>query len=85
VSSLEQRYTLEVPLGESALGTVWTAKDRESGQSVVVMHLDEDADDAARARFRDHATKLLTIDHPNVVRGIDQGDTSEGVPYLAVE
>ncbi len=81
----EQRYTLRLPLGENDLGSIWTAQDNDSGASVAIVMLEEETGEAVRARFRDHAERLLGVSHPNVVRALDHGDTAEGVPYLVLE
>ena len=81
----EERYTLRLPLGENELGSVWTAHDTETDASVAVVMLEVEAGDAVRARFRDHAERLMGVRHPNVVRALDRGDTAEGTPYLVVE
>jgi serine/threonine protein kinase len=85
VKPFEERYTLRLPLGENELGSVWTAHDTETDASVAVVMLEVEAGDAVRARFRDHAERLMGVRHPNVVRALDRGDTAEGTPYLVVE
>ena len=78
------RYTLELPLGEGELGTVWLARDKD-GARVVVATLEVSASPEARARFESHAKALVRISHPNVVRGIEEGVNEEGEPYLVME
>lgn len=78
------RYTLELPLGEGELGTVWLARDKD-GARVVVATLEVSASPEARARFEAHAKALVRISHPNVVRGIEEGVNEEGEPYLVME
>lgn len=85
MATYTERYSLRVPLGESAFGSVWTALDHESGAQVAILRLEDDVSDATRERFRDQAKRLMTVAHPNVVRAIDQGDTDDGGPYLVVE
>lgn len=80
-----ERYSLRVPLGESAFGSVWTALDGESGAQVAILRLEDDVSDATRERFRDHAKRVMKVAHPNVARAIDQGDTEDGAPYLVIE
>ncbi len=78
------RYTLELPLGEGELGTVWLARDKD-GARVVVATLEASASPEARARFEAHAKALVRVSHPNVVRGIEEGVNEEGEPYLVME
>jgi hypothetical protein len=85
VRPFDERYTLRLPLGENDLGSIWTAQDNDSGASVAVVMLEAETDEAVRARFRDHAERLLGVTHPNVVRALDRGDTADGTPYLVLE
>ncbi|MFO0683198.1 MAG: protein kinase [Sandaracinus sp.] len=81
---LAGRYTLEVPLGDSDLGTVWNAHD-ESGRALVAITLEEDADEATKARFRAHAKALVGFHHASLVHGVAEGDTDDGAPFLVEE
>ncbi len=80
---LAGRYTLDVPLGDSDLGTVWNAHD-ETGTPLVVVTLEADAPAALQERFRAHAKALVKASHPSLVRAIAEGDEG-GVPYLVLE
>lgn len=77
------RYTLDVPLGDSDLGTVWNAHD-DTGTPLVVVTLEADAPAPLQDRFRAHAKALVKTPHPNLVRGIAEGEES-GAPYLVLE
>lgn len=79
---LAGRYTLDVPLGDSDLGTVWNAHD-DTGPLVVVT-LEDDAPEPQQARFRAHAKALVATQHPNLVRALAEGEEN-GVPYLVLE
>jgi hypothetical protein len=81
---LSERYTIEVPLGESEVGAVWRAKTHAGGRAAVLL-LEEDAPPEAAARFRAEAAKLALVQHPAVARVLETGDTEHGAPYLALE
>ena len=86
MGELSRRYTLQVPLGESSLGSVWTALDDERQAQVVVLQFESDAGhERATVRFREHARKLLGIRHAHVVQALDEGDDPTGVPCLVLE
>ena len=80
---LAGRYTLDVPLGDSDLGTVWNAHD-DAGTKVVLVTLEEDAPESIQERFRAHAKALVKTRHASLVHAIAEGDEN-GVPYLVVE
>ncbi len=84
MSILGGRYTLEVPLGESDLGTVWAAHD-SAGAKLVVVTLEDDADEEVAVRFREHANALVALEHANVARALATGDSESGTPYLVLE
>ncbi len=86
MGALSRRYTLQVPLGESSLGSVWTAIDDERKAQVVVLQFEADAGhERAMVRFREQARKLLGIRHAHVVQALDEGDDPTAVPCLVVE
>lgn len=83
--AFSERYTIEVPLGENELGTVWRGRATEGGAKVAIVVLEADAPEAAQARFREHATKLLGVHSPHVVKAIETGANEEGAPFLVLE
>ncbi len=68
--ALGSRYELESELGSGAMGRVWRARDRETGEAVAakVLHDRFAADVGIVTRFLQERTFLLTLDHPNIVR-----------------
>src|SRR5687767_7771638 len=64
------------------MGSVWRARDTETGESVAVklMRGDDHAD-----RFVREAVVLAELQHPRVVRYVAHGVTEAGAPYLAME
>ncbi len=82
---LGDKYVLEVPIGESETGTVWAAKEASGGRRVVIAILEEDAPDELKASFEAQAQALCSLQHPNVVRGLEAGRNEDGAPYLVME
>jgi serine/threonine-protein kinase len=75
-------YLVEEALGSDALGIVCRARDEAGGRPVLVRFLSPMKDDPdARRRFQIELPALARIDHPNVVRIEDWGE-SDGVPYV---
>ena len=82
------RYTLSSVLGRGAMGTVYRAHAPDGGR-VALKTINTDLLAGAEAeeiiaRFRREASIGLTLDHPRIVRVIDEGE-ADGVLYLAME
>ncbi|MEE9384771.1 MAG: serine/threonine-protein kinase [Nannocystaceae bacterium] len=85
-------YKLVEPLGQGAVGHVWSAR-REGGQIKMValkvmlpregMFLGSRLADV-RERFRQEAANGMKISHPNVVQYLDHGEVDRN-PWLAME
>jgi len=81
-------YTLDAPLGQGGMGSVWRAR-RSDGryEGFVAIKLLNAAlvGKAGEARFRREGSILARLSHPNIARLIDAGISSTGQPYLALE
>ena len=81
-------YTLDRPIGQGGMGTVWLAH-RSDGryESQVAVKLLNLAllDPVGSERFRREGTALARLTHPNIARLIDAGVTEEGQPFLVLE
>ncbi len=81
------RYVITETLGEGGMGKVYRARHvrlpREAAIKVLHPHMVQDP--AAVARFDREAANASRIDHENVVRVFDFGETNEGLVYLAME
>lgn len=84
------RYVLKELLGRGSHGTVYRAIDRQLSEAnrpamVAIKVLVDEADAAARRRLVEEATKARRVDHPNVVRVLDRGQTRHGEDFLVFE
>src|ERR1700712_1650763 len=78
-------YRIEGLLGRGGMGTVFRARDLESGRVVALKLLAEGlGPDAHRdARFRGEGRTQALLDHPHVVTVYDAGESDHGL-YLAM-
>ena len=73
-------------IGSGGMGTVYlAARVRDYEQRVAVKVLRSDLDEASLRRFRFERQTLAHLEHPNIVRLLDGGETEKGVPYLVME
>jgi len=81
-------YTLEAPLGQGGMGSVWLAR-RSDGRfeaKVAIKFLNAALiGRAGEARFRREGSILARLTHPNIARLIDAGVSPNGQPYLVLE
>jgi eukaryotic-like serine/threonine-protein kinase len=81
-------YTLERPIGQGGMGTVWLAR-RSDGRYdgwVAIKLLNLALLDAQGGeRFRREGTALASLAHPNIARLSDAGVTDDGQPFLVLE
>jgi serine/threonine-protein kinase len=80
-------YTITDKLGEGAMGTVYLAKQGQTGQRIAIKLLTAEAqrDQETVQRFLREARVISMLSHPNVVRVFIFGETSTGVSYMAME
>jgi hypothetical protein len=76
------RYAIEGPISQGAMGAVYRATNRVTGQPVAVKRL---LDTRHAARFEIEARLLSQLKHPRVVEVIDHFQDQEGVYYLVME
>jgi serine/threonine-protein kinase len=81
-------YTLEAPLGQGGMGSVWLAS-RSDGRfegKVAVKFLNAALiGRAGEQRFRREGNFLARLTHPHIARLIDAGVSATGHPYLVLE
>ncbi len=81
-------WTLERPLGQGGMGTVWLARrsdGRFEGTAAVKLLNLALLDPLGAARFQREGTVLARLNHPNIARLLDAGVTAGGQPYLVLE
>jgi serine/threonine protein kinase/Tfp pilus assembly protein PilF len=85
-SPLLARYELHEKLGEGAMSQVFRGVDRQLHRPVAVKILKEILlfQETARKRFGREAQSLARMDHPNVVRVYDSGESGTQM-YLVME
>jgi hypothetical protein len=75
-------------LGEGGMGAVYLAErsDAQFSHRVAIKILSSlIGSPHAIARFRDERQILAALEHPHIVRLLDGGNTSDGLPYLVME
>ncbi len=81
-------YTLEEPLGQGGMGSVWLAR-RSDGRfegKVAIKFLNAAlVGRAGEERFRREGSILARLTDPNIARLIDAGVSGAGQPYLVLE
>jgi eukaryotic-like serine/threonine-protein kinase len=81
-------YTLQSPIGEGGMGSVWLASRSDGRYDVkVAVKLLKLAlvGRAGEERFRREGQLLARLAHPNIARLIDAGVAPGGQPYLVLE
>ncbi|HVJ83430.1 MAG TPA: serine/threonine-protein kinase, partial [Planctomycetia bacterium] len=81
-------WTIIRKLGQGGMGAVYKAVHNVMAKRVVAMkvlapNLADNPDFVAR--FEREAKSAGALDHPNVVAGVDFGQTASGTPYFAME
>jgi eukaryotic-like serine/threonine-protein kinase len=88
VGQLVGAYTLEAPLGQGGMGSVWLAR-RSDGRfegKVAVKFLNAALiGRTGEQRFRREGNILARLTHPHIARLIDAGVSAAGQPYLVLD
>jgi hypothetical protein len=79
--ALNGRYEIVAPISSGAMGAVYRAIDRESGNDVAVKRL---LDVRHAARFEIEARLLASLSHPRVVKVLDHSSDDQGL-YIVME
>lgn len=81
-------YRIVREIGHGGMGTVYLAErdDEHYRQQVAIKLIKPGAGgEAIRKRFRNEMQILADLNHPNIARLLDGGETVDGVPYLVME
>ncbi|HQR06485.1 MAG TPA: serine/threonine-protein kinase [Gemmatales bacterium] len=81
------RYKLLEEIGEGGMGTVWMAQQSEPVKRLVAIKLIKAGMDskAVLARFEAERQALAMMDHPNIAKVLDGGQTEDRRPYFVME
>jgi len=80
---IAERFEVESFAGEGGMGTLYRARDRQTGAAVAmkcVLGVGQ-----SPARFVREARALAELRHPAIVRYVAHGSTPAGEPYLVME
>jgi serine/threonine protein kinase len=79
-------YELVEKVAEGGMGSVYRARHRETGQIVAIkiMPAHMASNPTLLRRFEQEFRAASRLDHPNIVRALDYGDTGN-TPYLVME
>src|SRR5438552_2398693 len=72
-------------LGEGGMGIVYLAEQTEPVRRRVALKVIKDAAGSLIARFESERQALALLDHPNIARLYDAGETADGRPWFAME
>jgi len=81
-------YTLERPLGQGGMGSVWLARradGRFEGRAAVKLLNLALLSATGQERFRREGSVLARLTHPGIARLLDAGVSAGGQPYLVLE
>jgi eukaryotic-like serine/threonine-protein kinase len=80
-------YTIRSLIGEGGMGVVFSGEHRFLGTkcAIKVLHGSYANNPQVTARFFQEARTTLEIDHPNIVRVFDLGQSNDGSLYLVME
>ncbi|HEY0686059.1 MAG TPA: serine/threonine-protein kinase [Steroidobacter sp.] len=81
------QYQIVSVLGRGGSGTVYLGEraDQQYSGRVALKIIDESAAAAFGPRFRAERQILASLNHPNIARLLDAGETEEHQPYLVME
>jgi eukaryotic-like serine/threonine-protein kinase len=81
-------YRILREIGHGGMGTVYLAErdDEHYRQQVAIKLINPGLhSETIRRRFRNEMQILADLNHPNIARLFDAGETADGVPYLVME
>lgn len=82
---IAKRYEVLSTIGEGGVGQVLKCHDNVLKNVVAVKMLRSHASEYEMTRFHREAKATARLDHPNIVKILDFGQTGEGRPFLVME
>ena len=81
------RYKLLQQIGEGGMGTVYMAEQTKPVERRVALKIIKPGMDSKQviARFEAERQALAMMDHPNIAKVLDAGETDSGRPYFVME
>ncbi len=81
------RYKLLQQIGEGGMGTVYMAEQTKPVERRVALKIIKPGMDSKQviARFEAERQALAMMDHPNIAKVLDAGETDNGRPYFVME
>lgn len=84
VLDISERYEIQEKLGEGGVGLVYKARDTVLDQWVAIKVMLLETDEGA-VRFQQEARAIARLNHENIVRVFDFGQTGDGKLYMVSE
>jgi len=84
VLEISERYEIHEKLGEGGVGLVYKARDTVLDQWVAIKVMLLETDEGA-VRFQQEARAIARLNHENIVRVFDFGQTGDGKLYMVSE
>src|SRR5439155_17721394 len=80
-------YRITAKLGAGGMGEVFLAEDTRLERKAAIKFLSAEVarDPAGRQRFLTEAKAASALNHPHVCVVYDVGETSDGLPFIAME
>jgi tRNA A-37 threonylcarbamoyl transferase component Bud32 len=78
-------YRIVRRIARGGQSSIFEATNGTQRVAIKVLHADRERTPETRLRLRREAIAMRRLQHPNVVRLLDQGDTADGDPWLAME
>jgi serine/threonine protein kinase len=84
---LPDRYVIDGEIGRGGMGVVCAAHHRVPGQKLAVKVLKEEvaSNSVNLKRFKQEATAIAKLNHPNIIRLIDFGVGESGTAFMVTE
>jgi serine/threonine-protein kinase len=84
---LRDRWRIDARLARGGVGTVFAATHKNNGNRVAIklLHPEFSRDEDTRSRFLQEGYAANQVNHPGVVRILDDDTTEEGVAFLVME